>query len=100
MARIFSSASLMLVFLAVTGCNTMRFEVGETAEVEPSHVERKAFFLWGLTPTRRVDLRAHCPAGVAAIREETNVADGLLSLITIGIYSPRTSEYYCLEEAQ
>ncbi len=99
-ARIPKSASLLIVFLAVAGCNTMRFEVGGTPKVEPSHVERKAFFLWGLTPTRRVDLRDHCPAGVAAIREEQNFVDGLLNVITLGIYAPRTSEYYCREEAR
>ena len=33
--------------------------------------------------------------GVVAIREKTSFTDGLLDLVTLGIYSPRSSWYHC-----
>jgi hypothetical protein len=57
--------------------------------------ERKAFFLWGLVPTRRVDVGERCPPGVVALREQTRFTDGLFSVPTLGIYEPRTTTYFC-----
>ncbi len=87
--------------LAISGCvacNSMIFELedptGRVQEVQ----ERKDYFFWGLTPTRTVDVREHCPDGVASIEEATLAEDALLSLVTLGIYSPRSSTYYCREK--
>jgi hypothetical protein len=87
---------MVLVLANGLACHTMNFEVEQAKPggVEKIH-DRKAFFLGGLVPTRNVDAREHCPNGVQSIREETTFGDGLLSLITIGIYSPRSSDYYC-----
>lgn len=90
-------ALFMLVIPLVTiGCHTMRFEVSRGPQGEVVY-DRKSFFLWGLVPTKEVDVSRYCPAGVTAIREETRFSDGLLSAITLGIWEPRSSWYYCLE---
>jgi hypothetical protein len=73
----------------------MRFEVADRDHANVVY-DRKAFFVWGLAPTKEVDVATHCPYGVAAIREETTFVDGLLGLVTLGIYQPRSSWYYCL----
>ena len=57
--------------------------------------ERKSFFLGGLAPTRKVDVGAHCPDGVVYIREQTTFVDGLFNVITLGIWTPRSSWYHC-----
>ncbi len=77
------------------GCHTMQFEVTGEPHGEVVY-DRKSFFFWGLAPTKVVDVSAFCPHGVAAIREETRFTDGLLEAVTIGIYQPRSSWYYCL----
>jgi len=87
------------LLLALGGCHSMRFEVSDGPHGEVVH-HRKSFWLWGLAPTREVDVSAHCPAGVAAVREETSFSDGFFSLLTLGIWEPRSSWYYCLEEAR
>lgn len=81
--------------LATVGCHTMRFEVANEPHAEVVY-DRKSYFLWGLTPTREVDVSMHCPNGVAAIREETRFSDGFFGVITLGIWQPRSSWYYCL----
>jgi len=89
--------ALLLLLGAVSGCHTMRFEVSDEPHGEVVF-ERKSFYLFGLTPTREVDVAVRCPAGVAAIREQTTFVDGFLDVITLGIWNPRSTWYYCLEE--
>jgi Bor protein len=94
----YSTVLLTLVGALALGCYTMRFEVEGPPRSDNQRVhQRKAFFLWGLAPTREIDAQRICPQGVQAIVEETTFGDGFFSLITLGIYSPRTSVYYCLK---
>ena len=100
MNRRFAFAALGLVAaLALVGCHTMRFEVGDGRVAKVVH-ERKAFYMFGLAPTRQVDVRAFCPAGAVAVREETTFVDGLLGFITLSIYTPRSSTFYCAAEGE
>lgn len=85
---------LALALLAAGGCHTMRFEVAKEAG-GPVVEERKSFYLGGLLPTLRVDMRERCPYGVAQITERTTFTDGLLEFITLSIWSPRTTTYTC-----
>jgi len=88
----------LIFFLLIAGgaaCHTMQFEVTDQRESQVVF-ERKHFFLWGLVPTVEVDVRQHCPNGLAAVREQTTFVDGLFDFFTLGIWSPRSSWYYCL----
>jgi hypothetical protein len=84
----------LLSAVLVAGCHTMRFELVDEPAAQVV-TERKAFFLWGLVPTQRVDVTERCPAGVVALREQTRFTDGLFSIPTLGIYEPRTTTYFC-----
>jgi len=88
----------LLAFLAalvlLSGCHTFQVEISDEP-VNRVVYDRKAFFLWGLAPTREIDLGDHCPQGTVKIYEDTTFTDGLLHLITLGIYSPRSSWYHC-----
>jgi hypothetical protein len=77
----------------------MRFEVGDGRAGEVVH-DRKSFFLGGLVPTKTVDVAAFCPTGALAIEEETSFVDGLFGGLTLSIYTPRSSTYYCAAEAR
>lgn len=90
--------TVTIAMLATAGCHTMRFQVSDTPHDKVVY-DRKAYFLWGLAPTKKVDVLTHCPAGVTAIREQTTFVDGLCSLFTLGLYEPRSSWYYCRAEA-
>jgi hypothetical protein len=90
-----------IVCLAITGllagCHTMRFELEQKPDAREVH-QRKSYFVSGLFPTRVVDVREKCPSGVVALREETTFLDGLFSLLTLSIWSPRSTTYYCHTE--
>ncbi len=88
---------LLLTLLLVgtlSGCHTMRFNVSRDASTPPISV-MKSYFIYGLVPTRKIDLAQYCPNGTAAIVEDTTFLDGFCSIITLGIWTPRTSLYYC-----
>lgn len=95
-ARGASTLAALGVLVALLGCHTMQFELVD-AEHASRVYHRNNFFFWGLAPTVEVDVSEYCPAGVAAIREETTVVDYLLLTVpTLGIYQPRSAWYYCL----
>jgi Bor protein len=52
-------------------------------------------WLWGLVPAKEIDVRRECPAGIATIMTETSFVDGLVSVLTIGIYTPQHVRITC-----
>ena len=90
-------ALVLALVIVISGCHTMNIEVTDQDHVNVVN-ERKSFFFWGLTPTKKVDVSQHCPNGVTAIRESTLFVDGVFELITLGIWSPRSSIYFCAGE--
>lgn len=93
-----SVALVAALLLAIPGCHTMRFDVSDEPHTEVVF-DRKSFWVFGWFPNREVDVSRFCPDGVAAIREETRFSDGFFRLITIGIWTPRSSWYHCLAPA-
>ena len=93
--RIAAKLALIAGILASTGCHTFRFHVSDAPYDPTPVVDRKTFWLFAMFPLRDVDVRAFCPEGVSAIEEKTTFSDGLFSSLTLGIYSPRTSYYFC-----
>lgn len=89
------------VFLTITtllaGCHTMRFELEQVPHVQTIQ-DRHSYFLWGLVPTKVIDVREKYPSGAAAVRENTSFLDGLLGLPFLGIWSFRSTTYFCLAE--
>jgi hypothetical protein len=78
-----------------SACHTFHFQVSREPYDPKPIIDRKTFWVFAWFPTFEVDVRAICPAGVAAIEEQTTFTDGLLTILTLNIYSPRTSYYYC-----
>ena len=88
---------LSVCAVVTSACHTMRFDVG-SGRVSEVVYERKSFYLGGLAPTRKIDVSSHCPNGAVAIKEQTTFVDGLLNVLTLSIWTPRSSWYYCAAE--
>ena len=92
----------VLIFLLclglLTACHTMRFEFMPEAHGRKVN-ERKSYFLWGLAPTKVVDVSEKCPEGIVAIRDNMSFLDGLFGTPFLGIWTFRSSTYYCRAEA-
>ena len=57
--------------------------------------ETHHFFLFGLAGSPRVDAVEYCKSGLARIHEEITFLNGLFTVLTLGIYTPRSSTIYC-----
>ena len=86
--------AVAMLGLLLGGCFSVHYETNAPGNGGTKRVHEN-FFFWGLTPTQVVDMKAVCPNGVAQWHSEATFGDGCLSLITLGIYSPRTVFFEC-----
>jgi hypothetical protein len=91
--------AVAIASLLLSACHSMRFEVADGPEDKVVY-DRKSFWLGGLVNTQHVDVSQFCPNGAVAVREETTFVDGLISVVTLSIYTPRSSYYHCAAGGQ
>jgi len=85
------------LMIALSACATHRINYSNPQATAggATHDTSQAFYLWGLVGGDEVDLVRLCPAGVAKISSKTSALDGLLTLLTGGLYSPMSVEVQC-----
>jgi hypothetical protein len=86
-----------VAWLALTnGCYKATFYQDPHATSGTSHEEWTHFFLFGLVGHEVVDVRRYCPPrDVAMVRTGANAGTGFVSIITLGIYTPRKVYVTC-----
>jgi hypothetical protein len=57
--------------------------------------EQLDFYVFGLIGEERVPVYRYCPTGVSRIETRLRVTNLLLSVITLGIVTPRSYRLYC-----
>jgi len=92
--KIIKGVLILTLFLSISACHSMKFKIAD-GQVGNVVKDRKSFFLFGIVPTENVDLALYCPNGTIAVAESTSFLDGFLGFVTLGIYTPRSSTYYC-----
>jgi len=53
------------------------------------------FFLWGLINTAEINVAAVCPSGLSTLEIRDTPGTFLVSLLTLGLYSPLESTTHC-----
>ncbi|WED23626.1 Bor family protein [Vibrio sp. JC009] len=93
MKKLLLMAALSVV---VTGCAQQTF-VMAPQESEPTLTESQHFFIDGLTQKKELDAAAICHGAdkVAKVEVQKTFVNGLLEVVTFGIYSPREARVYC-----
>jgi len=92
------SIFIVLLLLLSTGCMTatVRPEGGAKVDTDASWQERQHFFVYGLVGESRIDVQEVCSGRDATqLQTRQQFVDGLLGLVTIGIYAPRTAKVWC-----
>ena len=86
----------LAVLLGLAGCYKATFYQNPHATPGAHHERWTAFFIFGLVGSQRIDVRDFCGSDeLAEVRTGGNFATGLLSAITIGIYTPRKVYVTC-----
>jgi hypothetical protein len=84
------------LLVATTGCAEHTFNMGTGAPTAPLvYEEWHHHWLAGLIGERTLDLEAECPSGNATIHDEQSFLNGLVSVLTGGIYTPTTVTIRC-----
>ncbi len=88
-------AAVALLVLS-TGCYKATFIRDSSAVRGVEHDEWTNFFLFGLVNEQTIDVHQFCPNGkVAQVQTGANFGTGLVSVLTIGIYTPRKVYVTC-----
>lgn len=84
------------LLVAATGCAEHTFNIGTGAPTAPIvYEEWHNHWLAGLIGERTLDLEAECASGNATIHDEQSFLNGLVSVLTGGIYTPTTVTIRC-----
>jgi hypothetical protein len=96
--KVFILTSLLAALGGVGGCATQSYTLRGGSTAEPDLSTSQAFFLSGIGQSRDIDAVEVCHGAKNIARVET-VQTGLdivLTGLTLGIYTPRTAQVYCI----
>ena len=90
-----------VAFLATTaGCYKATFYRDPQVTSGNHYEEWVNFYLFGLVGDEVIDVHKYCPPdGVAVVRTGANAGTGFVSIITLGIYTPRKVYVTCAAPA-
>jgi hypothetical protein len=87
--------ALVVVCLAASGCFRQVVQTGRTPGPIVIDMPWTNSFFWGLVAPAPIDVSAQCQSGLATVVTEQSFMNGLVSLLTLGIYSPRHVTITC-----
>ncbi len=91
-------AWVVALLLVGTGCSTVTLRDQGTGILlaGPTFQSSEPFFFWGLKGTAHVDVTRVCGGREARqLQAQTTFVDGLVSVLTLGIYAPRSVKIWC-----
>ena len=96
MIQIERMALALVLLLVTTGCYKHTYSVGQGAPAgEVVYEEWQQKWLAGLIGHTNLDVAEECPSGNASIHDEQTFLNGLVSVLTVGIYTPTTVRITC-----
>ncbi len=92
---------LLLVITAISACSTVtiRPQGGSKDSSQADYIDSKPFYFGGPIGKHKVDVNKACEGKeVTQMQTVTTSSDWFFSLITLGIYTPRTAKVWCEED--
>ena len=86
---------LTLGALMASGCYHATIETGKPPAPETIDKQWASSFVFGLVPPSTVESAQKCPNGVAKVETQQTFLNGLVYLLTFGIYSPMAIKVTC-----
>jgi len=88
-------ATLLAVILVGLGCYHATIETGLPASNQVITQDFASCWVFGLVPPKTVEAASKCPNGVARVETQLSFVNGLVGILTLGIYTPMTIEVTC-----
>ena len=95
MQRKLSSCVAALGLFCSTACYHAIVETGRPAGTTVVSKPWVATWILGLVPAQEISVAAECPNGIARVETQQRFVNGLVALLTIGIYTPQTATITC-----
>jgi hypothetical protein len=89
--------AIAALLLSLVGCATQRFDVRSDVQNAPTHDNSQSFWVGGIGQSEELDAAKVCGGAAKVQRVETQLTSGNigLTILTLGIYSPRQVRVYC-----
>jgi len=100
MKQSIAKIALALTIVAFTGCSTvtMNKNGADKLSTNPTYEDSKAYYLGGLIGENHINTKEICQdKGIKQMQSEQTFLDGLLTVVTLGIYAPHTAKVWCEE---
>ena len=94
----FREISTIALIVSVTACSsvTVHPQASSKLATEPTYIDSKPFYLWGIVGEHHVDVNTICNGSEPKqMQSQQTFTDGLLGLVTLGIYYPHTAKVWC-----
>jgi hypothetical protein len=91
----FRSLIALVVLLSITGCYHATIETGQPASNATIEQGFASGWIYGLVPPSTVQTAERCPNGVARVETQLSFVNQLVSMLTLGIYSPMSIKVTC-----
>lgn len=88
---------LTAVCLMASACYHQVVNTGMTPGATVIEKPWTSTWVWGLIPAEPLDVTQQCPAGIATVSTQMTVPNWLGSMVTAGIWSPRSVTVTCAQ---
>ncbi len=86
---------LLVVFLSTVSCYHATIETAAAPSAVVIEEPFASSWIYGLVPPKTVETAAKCPGGVAKVETQQSFVNGLVAILTIGIYTPMSIRVTC-----
>ncbi len=80
--------ALVAMLLMLSACYHATIQTGLSPSAQTIEDKWASGWIYGLVPPATVQTMQGCPAGVAQVETQQSFTNGLVALITLGIYTP------------
>lgn len=92
------TATALALATVLAGCSTVTIHPKDSPKFSsaPTYEDSRPFYLGGLVGEERVDVKEVCAnQDVKQMQSQQTFTDGLLTVVTLGIYAPHTVKVWC-----
>lgn len=87
--------SLLTVCVVIGACHHATIDTGLTPSTQTIHEPWANSWIAGLVPPSTVETADRCTSGVAKVETQRTFLNGLVGILTIGIYTPMEIKVTC-----
>ena len=93
--RMRNVVGLLVVFLSTVSCYHATIETAATPSTVVIEEPFASSWIFGLVPPKTVSTAAKCRGGVAKVETQQSFVNGLVGILTFGIYTPMSIRVTC-----